>query len=93
MRKFVGPRMATQEQFQQLVIVMQEMARAITVQAQTMSANVPVGDVGHRQNIPEGKRTWQEIDGQISASKSKKEKHGDVINESERKRTWQEIDG
>ena len=57
MRKFVGPRMATQEQFQQLVIIMQEMARAITVQAQTMSANVPVGDVGHRQNIQEGKRT------------------------------------
>ena len=57
MRKFVGPRMATQEQFQQLVIMMQEMARAITVQAETMSANVPVGDVGHRQNIPEGKRT------------------------------------
>ena len=57
MRKFVGPRMATQEQFQQLVIMMQEMARAITVQAQTMSANVPAGDVGPRQNIPEGKRT------------------------------------
>ncbi len=30
---------------------MQEMARAIMVQAQTMSANVPVEDVGHRQNI------------------------------------------
>ena len=30
---------------------MQEMARAIMVQALTMSANVPVGDVGHRQNI------------------------------------------
>ena len=49
-------------------------------------------------NESERKRTWQEIDGQISASKSKKEKHeidkeGDVINESERKRTWQEIDG
>ena len=57
MRKFDVPHMATQEQFQQLVIMMQEMARAITVQAQTMSANVPVGDVGHRQNIQEGKRT------------------------------------
>ena len=58
MRKFVGPHMETQEQFQQLVIMMQEMAREITVQAQTMSANVPVGDVGHRQNIPKGKRKF-----------------------------------
>ena len=57
MRKFDVPHMATQEQFQQLVIMMQEMARAITVQAQTMTANVPVEDVGHRQNSQEGKRT------------------------------------
>ena len=57
MRKFDVPHIATEEQFQQLVIMMQEMAKAITVQAQTMSANVPVGDVGHRQNIQEGKRT------------------------------------
>ena len=57
MRKFDVPHMATQQQFQQLVIVMQEMVRAITVQAQTVSANVLVGDVGHRQNIQEGKRT------------------------------------
>ena len=49
--------MATQEQFQQLVIMMQEMAKAIKVQAQTMSANVPVRDVGHCQNIQEGTRT------------------------------------
>ena len=57
MRKFDVPHMVTQEQFQQPVIMMQEMARAITVQAQTTSANVPVGAVGHRQNIQEGKRT------------------------------------
>ena len=57
MGKFDVPHVATREQFQQLVITMQEMARAITVQAQTMSAIVQVGDVGHRQNIQEGKGT------------------------------------
>ena len=56
-RKFDVPHMATQKQFQQLVIMMQEMARAITVQAHTMSANVPVGDVGHRLNIED---SWKE---------------------------------
>jgi hypothetical protein len=49
--------MATQEQFSQLMMMMQEMARAMTMQAQSMSANVPVGEGEHREKNSNGKRT------------------------------------
>ena len=57
--------MATQDQFQQLVIMMQEMARAITIQAQTMSANEGKRTIGPKafnrlQKFGKGEDNWKD---------------------------------
>ena len=48
--------MATQEQMNNLLAMMQELARAMTIQAQTTAANVPAGG-GVDRGRSEGKRT------------------------------------